>query len=183
MTRQIGCCKLCYCCGLANTADAENDDAAAFREFIPLGNTSVYVYDVFRDVGLLLPSCRSTAKWTEKRQFHHAFLHGLRVRIGGCLRPYFNMFLELAALMLFEPPSFGRRAFLGLRDILLVPSSPHACAIACKNAQIELKSKPKSGGSGGNATEVMKGEREKNGDNIYERRTSFSLALWQKDCS
>ena len=61
--------------------------------------------------------------------------------------------------MLFEPPSFGRRAFLGLRDILLVPSSPHACAIACKNAQIELKSKPKSGGSGGNATEVMKGER------------------------
>ena len=69
------------------------------------------------------------------------------------------MFLELAALMLFEPPSFGRRAFLGLRDILLVPSSPHACAIACKNAQIELKSKPKSGGSGGNATEVMKGER------------------------
>ena len=93
------------------------------------------------------------------------------------------MFLELAALMLFEPPSFGRRAFLGLRDILLVPSSPHACAIACKNAQIELKSKPKSGGSGGNATEVMKGrEIEKNGDNVYER-TRFSLDLWQKGCS
>ena len=45
MTRQIGCCKLCYCyCGLANTAaDAKNDDAAAaFREFIPLGNTSMF---------------------------------------------------------------------------------------------------------------------------------------------
>ena len=89
MTRQIGCCKLCYCCGLANTADAENDDAAAFREFIPLGNTSVYVYDVFRDVGLLLllPTSRSTAeqRTEKKRQFHHAFLHGLssRVRIGG----------------------------------------------------------------------------------------------------
>ena len=96
MTRQIGCCKLCYCyCGLANTAaDAKNDDAAAaFREFIPLGNTSVYVYDVFRDVGLLLllPTSRSTAeqRTEKKRQFHHAFLHGLssRARIGGCLRP------------------------------------------------------------------------------------------------